>query len=46
LGEDVYNHVIQQAQQNKLQTHPGGVFYYGGEEKLTIFYYKKLSSTE
>jgi len=41
LGEDGYNRVIQQAQQNRLQTYPGGIFYYRGEEKLRIFYYKK-----
>jgi hypothetical protein len=41
LGTEEYNRIIQQAQQNKLQTHPGGIFYYKGEEKLRIFYYKK-----
>jgi len=36
-----YNRIIQQAQQNKLQTYPEGIFYYGDEEKLRIFYHKK-----
>jgi len=39
LGEDGYSRIIQQAQQNKLQTYK--IFYYRGEEKLHIFYYKK-----
>jgi len=41
LGAEEYNRIIQQAQQNKIQTHPEGIFYYRGEEKLRIFYYKK-----
>ncbi len=41
LFPEEYNRIIQQAQQNKLQTYPGGIFYYRGEEKLRIFYYKK-----
>jgi len=41
LGAEEYNRIIQQAQQNKLQTYPEGIFYYEGEEKLRIFYYKK-----
>jgi len=41
LFEGEYNRVIQQAEQNKLQTYPEGIFYYEGEEKLRIFYYKK-----
>ena len=39
LGTEEYNRIIQQAQQNNLQTYPGGIFYYRGEEKLRIFYY-------
>lgn len=38
LGTETYTHIIQQAQQNGLQTYTGGVFYYKGEEKLRIFY--------
>jgi len=41
LGEDEYNRIIEQAQQNELQPYPEGIFYYRGEEKLRIFYYKK-----
>jgi len=41
LGIETYNNIIQQAQQNNLQTYPGGIFYYKGEEKLRIFYYRK-----
>jgi len=41
VGEEEYNRIIQKVQQNKLQTYPEGIFYYGGEEKLRIFYYKK-----
>ena len=41
LGTEEYNRIIQQAQQNKLQTYPGGIFYYKGQEKLRVFYYKK-----
>jgi len=40
MGDEEYNRVIQQTQQNGLQTYPGGIFYYEGEEKLRIFYYK------
>jgi len=40
MGEEEYNRVIQQTQQNGLQTFPGGIFYYEGEEKLRIFYYE------
>ena len=39
LGEEEYNRIIQQAQQNNLQTYK--IFYYQGEEKLHIFYYKE-----
>jgi len=38
LGETEYNHIIQQAQQNNLQTYK--TFSYGGEEKLRIFYHQ------
>jgi len=38
LGTEEYNRIIQQAQQNGLQTYPEGIFYYKGEEKLRIFY--------
>ena len=41
LGTEEYNRIIQQAQQNKLQTYHGGIFYCKGEEKLRIFYYEK-----
>lgn len=41
LGAEEYNRIIQQAQQNELQTYK--IFYYPeGEEKLRIFYYKKI----
>jgi len=40
IGEEEYNRLIQQTEQNGLQTYPGGIFYYEGEEKLRIFYYK------
>jgi len=41
LGAEEYNRIIQQAQQNELQTYK--IFYYPeGEEKLRIFYYKKV----
>ena len=43
LGTDEYNRVIQKAEQNRLQTYPGGVFYYKDEEKLHIFYYQRES---
>ena len=40
LGVYVYNRIVDQAEQNGLQTYK--VFYYPeGEEKLRIFYYKK-----
>ena len=39
LGEEEYNRIIQQAQQNGLQTYKA--FYYKDVEKLHIFYYKK-----
>jgi len=39
LGTEEYNRIIQQAQQNGLQTYQ--IFYYKGEEKLRIFYHKK-----
>jgi len=39
LGTQIYNGIIQQAQQNNLQTYK--TFYYKGEEKLRIFCYKK-----
>jgi len=39
LGTEAYSRIIQQAQQNNLQTYQ--TFYYQGEEKLCIFYYKK-----
>jgi len=38
LGTQIYNRIIQQAQQNGLQTYQ--TIYYKGEEKLHIFYYK------
>jgi hypothetical protein len=38
LGGEEYNRIIQQAQQNGIQTYK--TFYYQGEEKLRIFYYK------
>jgi len=41
LGTKEYNRIIQQAQQNELQTYPEGIFYHRGQEKLRIFYYKK-----
>jgi len=40
LGTQIYNSIIQQAQQNNLQTFK--TFYYKGEEKLHIFRYKKV----
>jgi len=41
LGAEEYNSTIQQAQQNELQTYK--IFDYPeGEEKLRIFYYKKV----
>jgi hypothetical protein len=40
VGVETYTRIVEQAQQNGLQTYPGGVFYYNGEEKLRIFYYK------
>jgi len=40
LGAQAYNSIIQQAEQNGLQTYPGGIFYYNDEEKLRIFYYE------
>lgn len=43
LGEDEYNRIIQQAQQNNLPTYK--IFYYKGEEKLRIFYYQKESAS-
>ena len=39
IGTETYNNITQQAQQNNLQTYQ--TFYYQGEEKLRIFYYKK-----
>jgi len=39
LGTQIYNRTIQQAQQNNIQTYQ--TFYYKGEEKLRIFYYKR-----
>ena len=44
LGEEEYNRIIQQAQQNNLQTYK--IFYYENEEKLRIFHYRETSSTE
>lgn len=41
LGTGEYNRIVAQAEQNGLQTYPEGIFYYQGEEKLRIFYYKK-----
>jgi len=35
LGTEEYNRIIQQAQQNNLQTYK--VFYYRGEERLSVF---------
>ena len=43
LGTETYNHIIQQAQQNNLETYK--TFYYKGEEKLHIFTYKKPLTT-
>lgn len=40
LGTQEYHRIIQQAQQNNIQTYQ--TFYYKGEEKLHIFYYKKI----
>ena len=45
LGAEEYNRIIQQAQQNGLQTYPEGIFHYKDEEKLRIFYYQSQSST-
>jgi len=42
LGTETYNRIIQQAQENNLQTYQ--TFYYQREEKLTVFYYKKQST--
>jgi hypothetical protein len=39
LGAEKYSRIIQQAQQNDIQTYK--TFYYKGEEKLRIFYYKR-----
>ena len=39
LGTDEYNRIVAQAQQNNLRTYQ--IFYYRGEEKLRMFYYKK-----
>ena len=39
LGTEEYNRIVTQAQQKGLQKYQ--IFYYGGEEKLRIFYYKK-----
>lgn len=39
LGEEAYNRIIQQAEQNDLQTCK--IFYHKSEEKLRIFYYEK-----
>jgi len=40
LGTATYSSIINQAQQNNLQTYK--IFYYPeGEEKLRIFYYKR-----
>ncbi|KPV63438.1 MAG: hypothetical protein AOA66_0914 [Candidatus Bathyarchaeota archaeon BA2] len=44
LGEDEYKRIIKQAEDNNLETYPGGVFYYPeGDEKLRIFYYEEES---
>jgi len=40
LGTTAYTRIIQQAQQNGLQTYQ--TFYYKGEEKLHIFYYEQI----
>ena len=42
LGTQEYNRIIQKAQQNNIQTYQ--VFYFKGEEKLRIFYYKSNTS--
>ena len=42
IGTETYNNITQQAQQNNLQTYK--TFYYQGEEKLTIIYYKRQST--
>ena len=40
LGTDEYNRIIQQAQQNKLQTYK--IFYYPeDQEKLRVFIYQE-----
>ena len=39
LGTEEYNHIIQKAQQNNVQTYKA--FHYEGEEKLRIFYHVK-----
>ena len=39
LDPETYNSIINQAHKNNLQTYK--IFYYKGEEKLSIFYYKK-----
>lgn len=41
LGTEEYNRIIQQAQQNHLQTYK--TFHYEGIEKLHIFYYQRES---
>jgi len=38
LGEEEYNRIIQEAQQNNLQTYK--IFYYRGEERLRVFYHQ------
>jgi len=45
LAEEDYNRITQQAEQNDLQTYPGGIFYYKNEEKLHIFYYQGQLAT-
>ena len=42
LDTEEYNSIKSQALQNGLQTYQ--TFYYNGEEKLTIIYYKRQST--
>lgn len=39
LGTEVYDQIVQQAQENGIQTYE--ILYHQGEEKLCIFYYKE-----
>jgi hypothetical protein len=44
LGLEKYNQIIQEAQQNGLQTYK--IFYHKGEEKLRIFYYQSQLNSQ